>query len=208
MTGTRQHVTAGRLRSLAPPAELQRSLTIDRALRGGRIAAARARGASGPPRALVPALVLLATITAVVSSLGAPLVSSVAETYGAPVTTAQGSLTAALLAGAVFTLVVGRFATGRLRRPMILVGLGVVTVGAAPSAVAAGLGPDVRLGFALLVSGRALQGVGMALLPLAMAVACDELVGGHMERTVAVLSVAVVAGRGARLPRPRPPWPS
>jgi MFS family permease len=147
-------------------------------------------------RALVPTLVLVVAITAVVSSLGAPLVPSVAEIYDVPVTTAQWSLTAALLSGAVSTPVMGRFATGRLRRPTILFGLGVVTLGAAVSALSVALCPSLEL----LVAGRALQGVGMALLPLAMAVARDQLVGEHMERTMAVLSVAAVAGAGLGYP--------
>ncbi|WP_341229599.1 MFS transporter [Nocardioides salarius] len=155
---------------------------------------------AAPSRALLPTLALLTTITAVVSSLGAPLVPSVATAYDVRLGTAQWSLTAALLAGAVATPVVGRFASGRLRRPTILVGLGVVTLGTVVSAVSAALGQGWSLGFGVLVAGRALQGVGMALLPLAIAVARDALRTERQDRAIALLSVTTVAGAGLGYP--------
>jgi MFS family permease len=141
---------------------------------------------------LLPTLALLTTITAVVSSLGAPLVPSIAEAYDVRLTTAQWSLTAALLAGAVATPIVGRFASGRLRRPTILAGLLVVTLGTALAIVPTSYG--------VLVAGRAMQGVGMALLPLAIAVARDALEGERMTRAIALLSVTTVAGAGLGYP--------
>ncbi|MFC6343094.1 MFS transporter, partial [Nocardioides hankookensis] len=105
----------------------------------------------GRQRLLLPTLALLTTITAVVSSLGAPLVPSIAEAYDVRLTTAQWSLTATLLTGAVATPIVGRFASGRLRRPTILVGLAVVTTGTAIAIVPTSYG--------VLVAGRAMQGV-------------------------------------------------
>ncbi|GAA4708685.1 MFS transporter [Nocardioides conyzicola] len=146
----------------------------------------------GQQRLLLPTLALLTTITAVVSSLGAPLVPSIAETYDVRLTTAQWSLTATLLIGAVATPVVGRFASGRLRRPTILVGLAVVTAGTALAVV--------PMSYGVLVAGRAMQGVGMALLPLAIAVARDALVGEPMNRAIALLSVTTVAGAGLGYP--------
>ena len=52
----------------------------------------------------------------------------------------------------------------------------------------------------MLVAGRAMQGVGMALLPLAIAVARDALVGEPMNRAIALLSVTTVAGAGLGYP--------
>jgi MFS family permease len=148
--------------------------------------------ASRDRRLLLPTLALLTTITAVVSSLGAPLVPSIAEAYDVRLTTAQWSLTATLLAGAVATPVVGRFASGRLRRPTILAGLVVVTLGTALAIVPTSYG--------VLVAGRAMQGIGMALLPLAIAVARDALEGERMTRAIALLSVTTVAGAGLGYP--------
>ncbi len=110
-------------------------------------------------------LVLLTTITAVVSSLGAPLVPAISANLDVPLEDAQWTLTATMVAGAVSTPVVGRFGSGRLRRPTILAGLLVVTLGTTLAALPFGL--------PTLLAGRTLQGVGLALVPLAFAVARD-----------------------------------
>ena len=144
---------------------------------------------------LLTTLALLTTITAITSSLGAPLVPSVVEHFDVRLTTAQWSLTAALLAGAVSTPVVGRFASGRVRRPTILAGLATVLLGTVLAAAAVPLES-----FALLVAARALQGIGMSLVPLAMAVARDELAGERQGRAIALLSVTMVAGAGLGYP--------
>ncbi|GGO78996.1 MFS transporter [Nocardioides deserti] len=131
-------------------------------------------------------------MTAVVSSLGAPLVPAIAADRGVRLEDAQWTLTAALVAGAVSTPVVGRLGSGRLRRPTVLAGLAVVTVGTAISAL--------PLGFAWLVAGRALQGVGMALVPLALAIARDVVPPARLPGVIGFLSVTTVAGAGLGYP--------
>ena len=58
----------------------------------------------------------------------------------------------------------------------------------------------VPTSYGVLVAGRAMQGVGMALLPLAIAVARDALEGERMNRAIALLSVTTVAGAGLGYP--------
>ncbi|MBU2075971.1 MAG: MFS transporter, partial [Actinobacteria bacterium] len=81
---------------------------------GAAVPPVEVRGAEAPGHEtrplLITTLALLTTITAITSSLGAPLVPSVVDAFDVRLTTAQWSLTAALLAGAVSTPVVGRFA--------------------------------------------------------------------------------------------------
>lgn len=158
-------------------------------------AAVEAPADTGSDTLLLTALALLTTVTAIVSSLGAPLVPSVATDFDVRLTTAQWSLTAALLMAAVATPVVGRFASGRLRRPTILVGLALVTLGTLLAVVAVPIAS-----FPLLVVARALQGLGMALLPLAIAVARDALAPERVDRAIALLSVTTVAGAGLGYP--------
>lgn len=143
-------------------------------------------------RARLTTLALVTTVGAVVSSLGAPLVPSIAEQYDVPVTSAQWALTATLLAGAVATPVLGRLGSGRRRRPAVLGGIGVVLLGTLLAALPLGFGP--------LVAGRALQGVGLALVPLALAVARDAYQGVEQARALALLSVTTVAGAGLGYP--------
>jgi MFS family permease len=144
------------------------------------------------PRALVPVLVFVGTVVAVISSLGAPLVPAIAETMGTSLPNAQWSLTVTLLVGAVATPVVGRLGDGPHRRTVVLVVLAVVTAGGVLAAL--------PLGLAWLVAGRALQGVGLGLTPLAIATAREALTGQRSRSTIAALSITVVAGVGLGYP--------
>lgn len=146
----------------------------------------------GRYRILLFTLGLLTTITAIVSSLGAPLIPSIADDFDIPITQAQWALTATLLTAAVATPIIGRLGAGPLRRPTILTGLVVVTLGSVLSAV--------HFGFALMVIGRTLQGVGLALVPLALAVAREVLPAERLSSAVSMLSVMVVAGAGLGYP--------
>ena len=141
---------------------------------------------------LLTTLALLTTVTAVVSSLGAPLVPLIATETGVSLHAAQWTLTAALLSGAVATPLLGRAGGGRRRRPVVLGGMVAVTVGAGLSAL--------PLGYAGLVTGRALQGVGLGLTPLAIAAAREAVPAARLPRTVALLSVTTVAGAGLGYP--------
>lgn len=143
-------------------------------------------------RARLTTLALVTTVGAVVSSLGAPLVPSIAEQYDVSVTAAQWALTATLLAGAVATPVLGRLGSGRRRRPAMLGGIAVVLLGTLLAAL--------PLGYLPLVVGRALQGVGLALVPLALAVARDAYRGVEQGQDPGLLSVTTVAGAGLGYP--------
>jgi MFS family permease len=142
--------------------------------------------------ALGPVLVLMTLVVSVISSLGAPLIPTVAKDFHDSVSTAQWSLTAGLLSGAVSTPVMGRLGDGPRRRATIIGGLAVVTLGGIIAALAPGL--DV------LIAGRALQGVGLGLLSLAMASARDQLPPHRAAPMIALLSVMTLVGVGAGYP--------
>lgn len=143
-------------------------------------------------RLLVPTLVLIAMVTALVSSLGAPLVPTIARVEDVSLGAAQWTLTITLLAGAVATPLVGRLGGFRRRRPVLLIGLGVVALGTASAAL--------PLGYAGLLVGRALQGVGLALAPLTIALARDSVPPERLKGAIGLLSVAVVTGAGLGYP--------
>ena len=143
-------------------------------------------------RLLVPTLALLTTITAVVSSLGAPLVPAIADGAGVSLSTAQWTLTVSLLVGAVSTPIMGRLGGNQHRHRVILVALAAVTIGCLVAAL--------PTGFAGLVVGRALQGLGIGLTPLAIAVAREFVAPHRLSSTVALLSVTTVAGAGLGYP--------
>lgn len=148
--------------------------------------------AVGSSRALVPVLIFVGTVVAVISSLGAPLVPAIASTLRTSLPHAQWSLTVTLLVGAVATPVVGRLGDGRHRRRVVLAVLGLVTLGGVLAALPLGLG--------WLIVGRGLQGFGLGLTPLAIATAREALSGDRSHRTIAALSITVVAGVGLGYP--------
>jgi predicted MFS family arabinose efflux permease len=106
-------------------------------------------------RRLVSVLVGVTMVTGIISSLGAPLIPSVARTLQISLDSAQWSLTAALLSASVAAPIMGRLGDGPRRRETIIGGLAVVLVGS----IVAGLAQSL----VVLVVGRAMQGVGLGL---------------------------------------------
>jgi MFS family permease len=143
-------------------------------------------------RALPAVLIFVVAVTAIISSLGAPLIPSISDDLGVSLSAAQWSLTATLLVGVVSSPVMGRLGDGPYRRETIVGGLAVVTLGSVLAALAGSL--------PLLVAGRAMQGIGLGLLPLAMATAREELPAERSVGVIAVLSVTGATGIGAGYP--------
>jgi predicted MFS family arabinose efflux permease len=145
--------------------------------------------ARGRQALLGPVLILTAAVVSIISSLGAPLLVTVAQDFHTSISTAQWSLTVTLITGAVASPVLGRLGDGRRRRETIIASLSLVTVGGVLTAVA----PS----FAVLLIGRAFQGVGLGLVPLTMAAARSELPREKVAPMIAILSVTTGAAAGA-----------
>lgn len=143
-------------------------------------------------RVFVPVLLFIGAVVSIVSSLGAPLIPRLAERLHTSVGSAQWALTATVLVAAVASPLVGRLGDGRHRKQVMLVCLAVVVVGGAFAAVATTL--------PLLILGRACQGLGLALMPLAMAAAREHLPPERSGGTIAALSVVAAAGVGLGYP--------
>ncbi|MFD3452797.1 MFS transporter [Streptomyces sp. NPDC058691] len=143
-------------------------------------------------RALAPVLVYLSAVVAVISSLGAPLIPTIAAAEHVSLTEAQWSLTITLLVGAVATPAMGRMGDGPLRRATILGTLAIVMVGNVLAAL--------PFGFGCLIVGRGLQGVGLGLIPLSIATARQSLPAHRSRSAIGLLSVTVVAGVGLGYP--------
>ena len=132
-------------------------------------------------------------MASVISSLGAPLLPTIARDDHVSLGDAQWSLTVTMLVGAIFSPLMGRLGDGPKRRTVILVALATVMAGSALAAVAGG-------SFVALVLGRGLQGLGLGLMPLTMAVARDHLSPARSRHTIALLSIAGAAGVGLGYP--------
>jgi len=119
------------------------------------------------PRLLAAVLVFLAVQSTAVASLGTPLLPTVQRVEQVSLAASQWTLTITLLAGAVATPLMGRLGDGRLRR--------LTTVGAVAVMLAGCVLSALPVGFPAFLAGRALQGAGLGLVPLATAVARDDL---------------------------------
>jgi predicted MFS family arabinose efflux permease len=150
------------------------------------------RPAAATGRPLVPVLVFIALVVAVVGSLGAPLITSVAGAFDVSLAAAQWTLTGPLLVGAIATPVLGRLGGGPRRRQVIL--------GALAAGVAGGLLTVLPLPFGWLLAGRMVQGAGLGLTALMMGVARDHLPAARSGPAIAVLSVASTVGVGVGYP--------
>ena len=148
-------------------------------------------------RHLGAALVTIAFLGAVIGGVGAPLITSVALQLDVPLDAAQWTLTVTLFAGAITAPVLGRLGAGSHRRASILVTSCLVALGGLLTAIP--LPPGV-LPFAVLLAGRALQGLGLGLIALLMSVARDHLPSERAHSTIATISVAGTVGIGVAYP--------
>lgn len=144
------------------------------------------------PRLLVPTLLFIALVVAVVGSLGAPLITSVATDFGVSLSSAQWTLTITLLVGAIAAPVLGRLGVGPRRRAAVIITLAIVVAGSALTVA--------PLGFAWLLAGRAAQGAGLGLTALMMGAARDHLGREQATATIALISVASTIGVGVGYP--------
>lgn len=143
-------------------------------------------------RALLPVLMLASIAVSVMTTLGAPMVPTIAREQGVSLDSAQWMMTVTLLTGSVATPLMGRLGDGPHRRGVI--------VGALACVVAGGVLGAVAPGFAALIAGRALQGAGLGIMPLTIAVARDHLAPARMRSGVALLSVTTSVGAGLGYP--------
>ncbi|WP_205683644.1 MFS transporter [Brevibacterium aurantiacum] len=141
---------------------------------------------------ILPTLVFLGVVSTAVGSLGAPLLPTIARMDEVSLGDSQWALTISLLTGAVAAPVLGRLSDGHRRRPTIVGVLAIVTAGCVLAAI--------PLGFGWLLVGRAMQGIGLGLVPLGIAVARDALPPEKAAPGIALLGVTSAAGLGIGCP--------
>lgn len=130
------------------------------------------------------------TVT-LLQSLVVPAIPQFPEILGATPTAVSWSVTATLLSGAVATPIVGALADRLPRKQVMAVTMAVVLVGS----LIAPLG-----GIGMLIAGRTLQGMGTALIPVAMAEMRHSLSGQRLSQALALLSAMLGIGGGVGIP--------
>ncbi|MEA2284006.1 MAG: hypothetical protein QOJ21_49, partial [Solirubrobacteraceae bacterium] len=144
------------------------------------------------PRVLIGALVLAAMTVSVQSTLGTPLIPTIAREQHVSLEAAQWLLTLTLLVGVVATPVLGRLGDGARRERVLLATLACVLAGSVVAATAHS--------FTQLLVGRGLQGIGYGTVPLCIALAREHLTGSAQRSAIATLSVSVAVGAGLGFP--------
>ncbi|WP_277348116.1 MFS transporter [Corynebacterium xerosis] len=152
-------------------------------------------GVASPSGRNASALIAVAAFSCLVvtllQSLIVPAVPRFPSLVNSSATTVSWMVTATLLTGAIATPVMGRLGDLFPRRRVMVVTMAFVFVGS----VIAPLG-----GITTIIIGRALQGAGTALIPVAMAEMRHSLPGTRIGGALALLSAMLGIGGGLGIP--------
>lgn len=143
-------------------------------------------GTAWRTRALLPALAVCVLPFSVMQSAVSPLLGTLGERLGTDHAGAMWIFTAFLLSATVTTPVLGRLGDLHGKRRWMLVVIVVQVVGTVACAVATDL--------PTMLAGRALQGTGGALFPLAYGLLRDHLPPARVAVGIGVLSSVLGAG--------------
>jgi MFS family permease len=142
-------------------------------------------------RLVLPVLAYGVLLVSALQIMVVPIVRDIGVSLGASTSAVNWVVTANLLAAAVFTPLLGSLGDLRGRRPVLIGVLVTVLVGSLLAATTHEL--------ALLLIGRALQGVSYAIFPLALGVLRDELPPHKLTGAMAVVSGMLAVGGGVAL---------
>ncbi|MEU8588895.1 MFS transporter [Streptomyces sp. NPDC048664] len=148
--------------------------------------------ATGPARFAVPVLAFGGILMAVMQTVVVPLLPDLPRLTDSSAGTVSWTVTATLLAGAVLTPVLGRAGDMYGKRRVLVLALGLMTVGS----VLCALSSDIRV----LIAARALQGAAAAVVPLSISILRDELPPERTGSAVAFMSSTVGIGAALGLP--------
>lgn len=149
-------------------------------------------GTARNPTTTILVLSLCGIVVSLQQTLLLPLIPELPRLLDTSADSASWLVTATLLSGAVATPTISRLADMYGKRRMMVISLAISLAGSVLGAVSELL--------PLLVTARALQGVGLALVPVAIAIMRDELPREKVPLGVAVMSATLAVGAGIGLP--------
>lgn len=144
------------------------------------------------PTTLMLVLSLCGVVVSLQQTLLLPLLPELPKLLDTSADSASWLVTATLLAGAVATPTISRLADMYGKRRMMVTALTISLLGSLLGAVSEVI--------PLLITARALQGVGLALVPVAIAIMRDELPREKVPLGVAIMSATLAVGAGIGLP--------
>ncbi|NLT30595.1 MAG: MFS transporter [Propionibacterium sp.] len=145
-----------------------------------------------PTTAVVGLLAFAGLIVTILQTMVVPLIPELPTILRVSPADASWMVTATLVAGAVATPALTRLADMVGKRRMLVVSMGLVVLGSICVALT-----DT---FAMAVVGRALQGMGTAVVPIAMGVMRDLLPAARLPGAVALMSAMFGIGGAVGLP--------
>ena len=143
--------------------------------------------------AVVVVLCLAGTTVSLQQTLVVALLPSFVELLGRSGDDVSWLITATLLTSVVATPVVARLADMYGKRLMMIVCIVLMAVGSLIAALSSG-------SFALLISGRALQGFASALIPVGISIMRDQLPKEKVSSAIALMSATLGIGGALGLP--------
>jgi len=143
-------------------------------------------------RAVVFALAFTGLVAAFMMTLLTPLVPELPTILNVSADDSQWAVTVTLLAAAVATPITGRLGDLYGKRRMVLILLALVVAGSIVAGLSSSLVP--------LIAGRALQGVGIGVIPLGVSILRDVLHRDRLGGAVALVSATLGVGGAVGLP--------
>lgn len=154
---------------------------------------ARSRLSRRPgPGAIIAALGLAGLSASFMQTLVVPIQSRLPDLLGEPAESTAWVVTVSLLAGAISTPIAGRIGDLYGKKSVLLALLGLLVVGSAVCALADSL--------AMLLVGRALQGLSQGVVALGIAIMRDVLPPKRMPGGIAFMSATLGVGAALGLP--------
>lgn len=141
---------------------------------------------------VVATLALCGTVVSLQQTLVLPLLPDFPRLLDTTVDNASWLVTATLLSGAVSIPTISRLADMYGKKRMLVVALAVMVAGSVLGALTEAL--------PFVIAARAMQGVGMALIPIGIAIMRDELPRERIPLGVALMSATLAIGAGIGLP--------
>ncbi|MFE4977872.1 MFS transporter [Kitasatospora sp. NPDC056651] len=141
---------------------------------------------------IVATLAFTGTVAAIMQTLVTPLISQLPQLLHTSPSNASWVITATLLSAAVFVPISGRLGDLLGKRTMLIASCVPLLLGSVLCAVADSLVP--------MVAGRALQGMGMGLVPIGISLLRDVLPPERLGSAIALVSASMGIGGGLGLP--------
>lgn len=145
-----------------------------------------------PPNMTIAVLAGAGIVASLMQTLVVPLIGDLPALLHTSSANASWVLTATLLAGAVATPVIGRLGDLFGKKRMLLVCVALLAVGSVVCGLSSSLVP--------MVVGRALQGVGMGIIPLGISTMRDVIPQERLGSAVALMSSSLGIGGALGLP--------